>query len=43
MRTRKYDFFSIWLGLTILAVVVLVFLTLTKWQPDFFRNMTFVL
>ncbi len=43
MPKSKYNFFAIWLGLTVLGLALLVFLLLVKWQPDFFRDVTFVL
>ena len=43
MSKRSPAFFAIWLGVTILAAVVLVFLVLSRCWPDFFRDMTLVL
>lgn len=43
MRKSKYDYFSIWLGITIVGIVMLFFLVVTKFQPGFFQDITFVL
>ena len=43
MRERKSNYFAVWLGVTILGAVLLAFLILTRYWPDFFQNMTFVL
>lgn len=40
---KKYDKFSIWLGITILGASILAFLILVKFQPGFFQDVTFLL
>lgn len=37
---RKLDSFSIWLGITILGIVMLVFFVLVKYRADFFHDIT---
>ena len=43
MRKQPPAYFAIWLGVTLLGAVILFFLVLSRYWPDFFRNMTFVL
>jgi hypothetical protein len=35
---KRVDLFYIWLGLTILGIVIFVFLALTRYRADFFRD-----
>lgn len=43
MRKQKYDNFSVWLGITVLGLVMLVFFSLTRYWPDFFRDISLIL
>ena len=43
MPRPKYDLFAIWLGVTVFGAAVLFFLIVTRFSPDFFSNLTFVL
>ncbi len=43
MRKQKYDKFFIWLGITVFGLAMLVFFSLTRYRPDFFRDIALIL
>lgn len=42
MRKRNDDYFSFWLGVTVIVIVILLFLALTRYRPDFFRDISLI-